>query len=93
MGQTYFCIISQNFYVNMSFSGPVVLEKIFKSVSLYKHLLKVSPFVAIPDPGAMILTNLLFYYIRKLSCKFELFWPSGSFPPLWLHLTPRGQQF
>jgi hypothetical protein len=28
--------------------------------------------------GGMIVTNLLFHYIRMLSCKFQLFWPSSS---------------
>jgi hypothetical protein len=26
-------------------------------------------------PGPMISTNLLLYYVRHLSCKFQLFWP------------------
>jgi hypothetical protein len=29
-------------------------------------------------PAAMVLTKLLLYNARKLSCKFQLFWASGS---------------
>jgi hypothetical protein len=29
-------------------------------------------------PGTMISKNLNLYYIRKLSCKYDLFWLSGS---------------
>jgi hypothetical protein len=28
--------------------------------------------------AAMVLTKLLFYNARKVSCKFQLFWASGS---------------
>jgi hypothetical protein len=28
--------------------------------------------------GVMIFTNFLLYYVRELSCKFELFWNGGS---------------
>ena len=40
----------------------------------------VFPIVAPSDPraGTMVCTNLNLHYIRKLSCKYELFWLSGS---------------
>jgi hypothetical protein len=39
----------------------------------------VSNIVAPPDlSGTMILIDLILHYVRKLSCKFELFWIIGS---------------
>ena len=39
----------------------------------------VFPIVAPPDPqGIMMLTILNLHYIRKLSCKYDLFYLSGS---------------
>ena len=39
----------------------------------------IFPIVAPPDPpGIMMLTILNLHYIRKLSCKYDLFWLSGS---------------
>jgi hypothetical protein len=37
-------------------------------------------------PGSMIWTNLNLHFIRKLSCKYELFWLSGSWEDL--EMTP-----
>jgi hypothetical protein len=42
------------------------------------HVKTISLIVPLPPtPKAMILTYLILYYVRKLSCKFELFWLSG----------------
>jgi hypothetical protein len=39
----------------------------------------VFPIVAPPDPGDHNLKKLeSIHYIRKLSCKYDLFWLSGS---------------
>jgi hypothetical protein len=35
-----FTIMSESFHVNFSFSGQVVLEKIFKIFSLFNHIYK-----------------------------------------------------
>jgi hypothetical protein len=66
--------------VNLNFSGPVVLEKRILKIFSNIHTCKNSfPYCGpTKPPGAMKLTNLLLYYIKKLSCKFELFWPSSS---------------
>jgi hypothetical protein len=55
----------------------LALEKIF--FLYYKtHVNMVFPIVAPPDlPGTMIWTNLNLFYIRKLSCEYELFWLCG----------------
>ena len=57
--------------------GQLVLEKIFFlniNISEYGF-----PYCG-PSrpPGTMISKNLNLYYIRKLSCKYDLFWLSGS---------------
>jgi hypothetical protein len=31
-----------------------------------------------PSMGAIVFTNVNLYYVRKLSCKFQFFWCSGS---------------
>jgi hypothetical protein len=70
--------MSESFNVNLilSSSGLVVLEKIFKYFSSINSIPYCDPF---PSSGAMILPKLILYIVRKLSCKFELFWPSGSY--------------
>jgi hypothetical protein len=54
--------------------GWLVLEKTFSNISVSKN--------AFPNccpkfwpPGTMILINFNLHYIRKPSCKFDLFWP------------------
>jgi hypothetical protein len=57
--------------VKFKFFGSVVLgrfEKYFSQVEI------VSPILALPKPSS----HGFLYYSIKLSCKFELFWPSGS---------------
>jgi hypothetical protein len=53
--------MSGRFHVKFSFSEPVILEKILRIFSLYKHVKTVSLLWPHPTPGAMILTNLLLY--------------------------------
>jgi hypothetical protein len=57
--------------------GLLVLEKIFFfdiSTSEYSF-----PYCGpTQPPGTMIWRNLNLHYIRKISCKFDLIWLSGS---------------
>jgi hypothetical protein len=61
------------FHVNFGFSGPVILEKMLKILKYFSYInaFKHSPPYSghTRPPGAMLLTNLLLYYIRNLSCK------------------------
>jgi hypothetical protein len=54
-----------------------------------EEILRYFPYIILCENGflycsptlplvAMILTNLILDYVRKLPCKFELFWLSGS---------------
>jgi hypothetical protein len=52
--------------------GLLVLEKIFFQ---YEHISLLWP---LPTLGTMTWRNLNLHYIRKLSCKYDLFWLSGS---------------
>jgi hypothetical protein len=70
-----FRTMSEYFHINFSFCSPLVLEKILKTFSYTSTCKKFPPS---DPPGAMILTNLLLYYIRMLPCKFQLLWPSSS---------------
>ena len=57
--------------------GLLVLEKkIFFIINIYKYCF---PYCG-PSrpPWTMMLTILNLHYIRKLSCKYDLFWLSGS---------------
>ena len=57
--------------------GLLVLEKkIFFNINICKYSF---PYCG-PSrpPGIMIRTILNLHYIRKLSCKYDLFWLSGS---------------
>jgi hypothetical protein len=51
---------------------------ILKDSFQYSHVKIVSPLVAPPDPWGIICTSLNLHDVRKLSCKFDLFWLSGS---------------
>jgi hypothetical protein len=52
--------------------GLLVLEKIFFNINICKYgFLYCGPF---RPPGTM----MWLHYIRKLSCKYDLFWPRGS---------------
>jgi hypothetical protein len=57
--------------------GQLVLEKIFFfNINTFKYSF---PYCGpIWSPGTMVWTNLNLHYIRKLSCKYELLWLSGS---------------
>ena len=72
--------ISGSFHINLSFPGPVVLEKkIFKDFSYIIICKTLIPYCGpIVPPGVMIWTNLNLLYIRKLPYKSQLSWPSGS---------------
>ena len=56
--------------------GLLVLEKIFFNINICKYGF---PYCG-PSrpPGTMMLTILNLHYIRQLSCKYDLFWLSGS---------------
>jgi hypothetical protein len=70
--------MSGSFHYN--FPGPVVIsKKIFKDISYIKIGKNSFPYCGpYRLPGAMILTNLILYNVRKLSCKFQLFWAHNS---------------
>jgi hypothetical protein len=53
--------------VNLNISGAVVLEKIF---------LKDYSYINTCKNGS--LSAMILYYVRKLPCKFKLFWLNGS---------------
>jgi hypothetical protein len=57
--------------------GLLVLEKkIFFNINICKYGF---PYCGPSRPqGTMMWTILNLHYIRKLSCKYELFWLSGS---------------
>jgi hypothetical protein len=68
--QTCFCTMLESFQVNLSFSGPVVLEKnFFQIFSLYIDIYKTAfPYCGpIQPPGAMIFINLILYFVREFS--------------------------
>ena len=56
--------------------GLLVLEKIFFNINICKYSF---PYCG-PSrpPGTMMLRILNLHYIRQLSCKYDLFWLSGS---------------
>ena len=56
--------------------GLLVLKKIFFNINICKYGF---PYCG-PSrpPGIMMWTILNLHYIRKLSCKYDLFWLSGS---------------
>ena len=56
--------------------GLLVLEKIFFNINICQYGF---PYCG-PSrpPGTMMLTILNLHSIRKLSCKYDLFWLSGS---------------
>jgi hypothetical protein len=72
--------MSESFYVNFSFPGPMVLEKkIFKFFSNINTCKNDFPYCGpTRPPGAMIFTNLYLHYVRKLPYKFQLSWTCGS---------------
>jgi hypothetical protein len=72
--------MSGSFNINYNFSGPVgYVEEDFKDISYIKIGKNSFPYCGpTPPPGAMILTKLILYYVRKLSCKFQLFRASNT---------------
>jgi hypothetical protein len=61
-------------YFSLGFSEPMVPEKIFKMFPYINGCKNSFPYCGpIRPTGAMILTNVLVYYVRKLSYKFQLF--------------------
>jgi hypothetical protein len=50
----------------------------FIYISAYTHVKTICFIVNYPIPGVTILTNLILHYVRKPSCKYELFWFSYS---------------
>ena len=72
-----FCTMSDS-----SFDTEILEKiKIFVSiVNTFTCVKAVSPIVfCTRSPGVMILTNLLLYHIKMLSCKFQLFWQSSFY--------------
>jgi hypothetical protein len=65
------CTMSENFYVNLNFSGQVVITKRILEISfLYNSF----PYHGLTRPlGAMVFTTLNLYYVIKLSCEFQYF--------------------
>ena len=78
--QTSICTISGSSQVNLNFSGTVVCKKIYEhSPYIYIACNFLVPYSSLTKlSGAMNLTNFNLHYIRKLQCKFQLFWLSGS---------------
>jgi hypothetical protein len=71
--------MSESFKVNLTLSGSMVLEKIFKYFSYLNTCKNGFPYCG-PNrpPGGMILTILIMHYIRKFQYKFDFFRLSGS---------------
>jgi hypothetical protein len=70
-------LFTQEWFVpNLTEVGLLVLEKIVFNVNACKYGF---PYCGPSQPpGTMIWINLNLHYIRKLSCKYELFWFFGS---------------
>jgi hypothetical protein len=74
--QTWIYIISESFYVILSFSGSVILKKIFR----WSHLI-FCIFVIISTLNRtwpFIWTIYNFLYPTMLCAKFDWNWPAGS---------------
>jgi hypothetical protein len=72
--------MSESFLINFNFPSPLVFhQKILKDIS-YVKTSKNSFYYCGPTQllGVIILTNLILFYVIKLSFKFQLFWRSGS---------------
>jgi hypothetical protein len=102
--KSWFCTISEVIYVNLNYTGWVVIQKkIFEDFFHWNtHSFEYcGPF---RPPG--ILINLILHSVRKLSCKFKLFWTIGSWEqdffnfifaflllsPLWWGSVPLSKQ-
>jgi hypothetical protein len=66
--------------VYLNFSASVILEKrTFKDFSKINTCKHGSPFSTPSRPlENVIIINLISLSVRKIPCKFQLFWPSGS---------------
>jgi hypothetical protein len=58
--------MSGNFYMNLNFSGAVVLENIFRHISQSTQVKMVYPIVIPPDPGDHDLNDLILHFVRKI---------------------------
>ena len=69
-----------SFHINYNFPGPVVIQKIFKEISYIKINKKqfplLWPHLTLKDHDFFKLDFVLI--VKKLSCKFQLFWASNS---------------
>ena len=74
--QTWISTISGSFHINLSFPGPVVLEKIFK----WHHPILAFSWLSPLWTGAwsFIWTNLKPLHSRMMCTKFGWIWPRGS---------------
>jgi hypothetical protein len=74
--QTWIYIISESFHLNMSSSGLVVLEKIFKwPHPIFAFFVIISP---LKRTWLLICTILNSLYLRMICTKFYWNWPAGS---------------
>jgi hypothetical protein len=61
----------------------------FKDISFIKIGKNSFPYCGTTrPPGVMILTNLILYYVRRLSCKFQYFWASNYWEQKFLMTPP-----
>jgi hypothetical protein len=68
----------KNFLADLTFSGAMVLEKIFTDFSNINTSKNSFFYSGSTGPlGTMIFTNLILRYVRKFPCKFQLLSPSG----------------
>jgi hypothetical protein len=73
--ETWIYIISESFHVNMTYSGSVVLEKIFK----WTHpIFAFCDYLPFEKDLALYLKNLEFLYPRMIYAKFDWNWLAGS---------------
>jgi hypothetical protein len=88
-------VLGQKIGFNQTKSGELttmVPKKISKYLPQYKHIHLKTYYGPIQPPGDTILTYLLLYYAREISCKYQLFCPSGSSKhfknifPTWTHV-------
>jgi hypothetical protein len=94
--QFWIYIMSQSFHVNMTYSGSVVLEKIFKWPHPICAITCVSSISRGPGPlfelGFPLPKDYLYQVWLKLSCLFWIFFQYKHmqiwFSLLWLHPTP-----
>jgi hypothetical protein len=86
--ENYFCIYNRK-------NRPIWLRwAIWPLGLLFLYINKCNNCISTRPSWAMIFTNLILYHVRKLSCKFTLLWPSGSWedfsmtPPYFCNYLP-----